>query len=628
MVSEHHALDALRSHAEPPTLLTMDTVLCDADTGVDVDTPLSRSRKKEEGINLFSSSPYDWLDEHFTVDATDVLLGSFTCALKRGILIQGKLFVVAGEHGGPRVLFHSSLFRRVTTLELNLADVFSVEKKNSAGALSGLKIGHGDGEALVFCSLFYRENAYRCVYEAWRRAVGQTASPPPTLSPPPGIYPPPLSDSPRTQAQPPPASPTPGRIRRSNSWPPRVVPSACSQNTSLPCFPFPDVNDTSRRVLHHTFPGFDPELVYHALFDPNGALLEKHLSENCGADAIVIAPRTVSVASGKEKQAIATRSIKYSAPTSYKFPNMPKRCEVADTQEYTVCLDGVFSGSDQFSKTVDYGAGGDALSNESSKKTWTMRSSCAMRGAPFADCFVVRSLVRVTPCYSTGGTFVEVFGDVDWQKPVNGILKGLVQRGARDSLRKSYQKMLALCNAELLSASPAETELISKRGKRSFVKNRSRRACSVDSGEVSDFDVPREASFFREPGVAQTLVETVGTNQGEDEIERKQDERERPQTTQTLGDFADATWCVPSVILLVTALLGLYALSLYMFATEGVFFHTQHGGEATRRLDRVFPDEQRGITKRVLKQALLGAARDDAFLDAVVGFLNQRRIDE
>jgi hypothetical protein len=257
-----------------------------------------------------------------------------------------------------------------------------------------------------------------------------------------------------------------------------------------------------------------------------------------------------------------------------------------------------------------------------------MRSSCAMRGAPFADCFVVRSLVRVTPCYSTGGTFVEVFGDVDWQKPVNGILKGLVQRGARDSLRKSYQKMLALCNAELLSASPAETELISKRGKRSFVKNRSRRACSVDSGEVSDFDVPREASFFREPGVAQTLVGTVGTNQGEAEIERKQDERERPQTTQTLGDFADATWCVPSVILLVTALLGLYALSLYMFATEGVFFHTQHGGEATRRLDRVFPDEQRGITKRVLKQALLGAARDDAFLDAAVGFLNQRRIDE
>ena len=127
-----------------------------------------------DGVSLFSSSA-SWLEDAFEVDATDVLLGSFTCALKRGILLQGRLFVVAGERGGPRLLFHSSLFRRVTTLEVPLADVRAVEKKNSAGALSAIRVRLGDsGQALVFCSLLYRENAYQCVREAWHRAAPPT----------------------------------------------------------------------------------------------------------------------------------------------------------------------------------------------------------------------------------------------------------------------------------------------------------------------------------------------------------------------------------------------------------------------------------------------------------------------
>ena len=126
---------------------------------------------QSDGVSVFSSSA-SWLEDSFEVDATDVLLGSFTCALKRGILLQGRLFVVAGERGGPRLLFHSSLFRRVTTLEVRLADVRAVEKKNSAGALSAIRVRlGGSGEALVFCSLIYRENAYRCVREAWHRAA-------------------------------------------------------------------------------------------------------------------------------------------------------------------------------------------------------------------------------------------------------------------------------------------------------------------------------------------------------------------------------------------------------------------------------------------------------------------------
>ena len=77
-------------------------------------------------MSLFSSA--SWLEDAFEVDATDVLLGSFTRALKRGILLQGRLRG-RGRARWPELLFHSSLFRRVTTLEVLLADVRAVEKK-------------------------------------------------------------------------------------------------------------------------------------------------------------------------------------------------------------------------------------------------------------------------------------------------------------------------------------------------------------------------------------------------------------------------------------------------------------------------------------------------------------------
>ena len=56
-----------------------------------------------------------------------------------------------------------------------------------------------------------------------------------------------------------------------------------------------------------------------------------------------------------------------------------------------------------------------------------MRSAAAMRGAPFAECFAVASIVRVSrrPGERTGAA-VEVSCAIDWKKPVNGLLRGLI----------------------------------------------------------------------------------------------------------------------------------------------------------------------------------------------------------
>ena len=218
---------------------------------------------------------------------------------------------------------------------------------------------------------------------------------------------------------------------------------------------------TQTRVLRVEFPAHDPETVFHALFDPAGTLLTKHLRENCGATELVNTSFTSARVSSPSRSASRERFISYSAPTSYKFPNMPKRCEVRDLQEYTLF----------------FGASG----SEEGAAYFEMQSAAAMRGAPFAECFAVASLVRVSRSSArteTSGAVVEVSCDIDWRKPVNGLLRGLIVKGARESLRRSYEKFTAMCTLELSERSPEETARATRRGARAFRRGR---AASTDS---------------------------------------------------------------------------------------------------------------------------------------------------
>ena len=569
-----------------------------------------------DGVSLFSSSA-SWLEDAFEVDATDVLLGSFTCALKRGILLQGRLFVVAGERGGPRLLFHSSLFRRVTTLEVPLADVRAVEKKNSAGALSAIRVRLGDsGQALVFCSLLYRENAYQCVREAWHRAA-----PPTTRALPPAPTP---RASPVEPEPPPP--PRKRNLRRSRSEPPAAFAP-----------PRGELGDDSRHhVLRAEFPAHDPETVFHALFDPAGALLAKHLRENCGATELVsreVVPSFSSSSLGASRSVTTSRCVSYSAPTSYKFPNMPKRCEVRDVQEYTMRR---ASESSESPDTHAYAS-------------FEMRSAAAMRGAPFAECFAVASIVRVSrrPGESTGAA-VEVSCAIDWKKPVNGLLRGLIVKGARDSLKRSYEKFTAMCARELAERSPAETARATRRGARAFRRGRAR---STDAFPVEGA-LSTEASFSTSALDARPTRRAKNadvSSQSLDELDEgtsartSREARREPAGAAAkaaddacLGASADASWMIPAVILVVTfAAVALYLLSLWGQDTgKGAEVPQDAVADVSARrllvhapgfLARGGNDSRTLFTKRFVRDALRGAAADEALFGAVARFLNEAR---
>ena len=607
MLSERIPIDTPRPSDERPAP-SADAVLGSGEPG--------------DGVSLFSSSA-SWLEDAFEVDATDVLLGSFTCALKRGILLQGRLFVVAGERGGPRLLFHSSLFRRVTTLEVPLADVRAVEKKNSAGALSAIRVRLGDsGQALVFCSLLYRENAYQCVREAWHRAAPPTtrALPP---APTPRAFP--------VEPEPPPP-PRKRNLRRSRSEPPAAFAP-----------PRGELGDDSRHhVLRAEFPAHDPETVFHALFDPAGALLAKHLRENCGATEVVsreVVP-SFSFVEVASRSVTTSRCVSYSAPTSYKFPNMPKRCEVCDFQEYTMRRASESSESSESPDTHAYAS-------------FEMRSAAAMRGAPFAECFAVASLVRVSrrPGESAGAA-VEVSCAIDWKKPVNGLLRGLIAKGARDALRRSYEKFTAMCARELAERSPAETARATRRGARAFRRGRAR---STDAFPVEGA-LSTEASFSTSALDARPTRRAKNadvSSQSFDELDEgtsartSREARREPagaaakaaKDDACLGASADASWMIPAVILVVTfAAVALYLLSLWgQEPGKGAEVPQDAVADASaRRLLVHAPgflarggndsnDSRTLFTKRFVRDALRGAAADEALVGAVARFLNEAR---
>ena len=572
-----------------------------------------------DGVSLFSSSA-SWLEDSFEVDASDVLLGSFTCALKRGILLQGKLFVVAGERGGPRLLFHSSLFRHVTTLEVPLADVRAVEKKNSvAGALSAIRLRLGDsGEALVFCSLLYRENAYRCVREAWRRAA-----PPSTRALPPEPTPQPSPVEP--EPPPPPPPPPPSRrsrkrnLRRSRSEPPADF--AAPRGVS---FAHGGENGkTQTRVLRVEFPAHDPETVFHALFDPAGTLLTKHLRENCGATELVNTSFKSARVSSPSRSASRERFISYSAPTSYKFPNMPKRCEVRDLQEYTMF----------------FGASG----SEEGAAYFEMQSAAAMRGAPFAECFAVASLVRVSRSSArteTSGAVVEVSCDIDWRKPVNGLLRGLIVKGARESLRRSYEKFTAMCTLELSERSPEETARATRRGARAFRRGRAASTDSILANGAASFDADGCAfstigpDARASPRRARNAGGTSSASRGTRRDPTGGDAKEGVADDACLGVSPDASWMIPAVILVVTfAAAALYLLSLWGHATNESALRDAVADVSARRLLVHAPgflketirernDSRTLFTRRFVRDALESAAADEALVDAVARFLD------
>ena len=419
-----------------------------------------------------------WLEESFDVDASDHLLGSFSCALRSHILVQGKLFVVRGARGG-RVYFYSPLpgFGASTTRAFDLDSDASVTKlKNRVGVFSAIALtrARDDGARLEFCSLLHRDKTLRCIRDAAGPVRGDgddhtPASLDASSTPPSSVASSAVSSSsaaPLVRA----------RHRRTRSAP-----------KLTPLFPTPPAREadasrgdrlsdafdaTCSPVTRRDFPAHEPGHVFHTAFDPEGALLAAHLRDNCGATELSVSRQTyvgeaddddgtrcgdgdgTPAGSAPPEGGGCLRCVRfasYLAPTAFRFPNMPKRASVFDAREYSVS-----------------GVG---------EVTYSARSLASMRGAPYADCFVVETRVRVT-ARREGGTAVDVACRVEWKKSVNGMIKKLVHAGAKDQLKKSYAKMLDLAAERLAAHTPREREAIVRVGRAAF--RRRRRAPSVD----------------------------------------------------------------------------------------------------------------------------------------------------
>ena len=359
---------------------------------------------KRSSANANAAPP--WLEEHFPTDSTDVLLGSFVGSYRASrLLVSGRVYVISGRRGA-RVWFHSDIFGIVTTRLIHLADVSVVRKVNKVGVVSAIELLRAsDGKSYVLCSFLYRENAFKCIHDAWRLEhsakatatthdgdVAHTAS---------GDE----NDDDATGIE-----DIPG-ITRSLE---RTYSVASSQATekvygSQDTFsyasrrPAPDAREI---VLTRRFPDCNDRCeLYDRMFDSELTLLTNHLMRNCKVKNIVRSP----MRDGK-------CYLSYDTPTGVHLPSVPKVCHMKDAQMY------------------DRGA-------------W-MSSRAHSQGTPYADCYMVETLVLLDVSFSLTSE-VQVSCHVEWLKPVSSIVKSLIERGTRDKVRKSYGRFFDLVEEDL-----------------------------------------------------------------------------------------------------------------------------------------------------------------------------------
>ncbi|KAJ3277765.1 hypothetical protein HK104_002998 [Borealophlyctis nickersoniae] len=94
------------------------------------------------------------------------LAGTYTCALERDVLWQGKLYLSA-----LHICFYGKIFAKAAKVIVHFKDVTGIEKKNTAGMFpNAIKVLAGDTK-YVFTSFLKREAAYNDMIDIWRTVV-------------------------------------------------------------------------------------------------------------------------------------------------------------------------------------------------------------------------------------------------------------------------------------------------------------------------------------------------------------------------------------------------------------------------------------------------------------------------
>ncbi|EDV27001.1 uncharacterized protein TRIADDRAFT_54487 [Trichoplax adhaerens] len=88
------------------------------------------------------------------------VLDVFSCALKKDILLQGKLYLTQ-----YRLCFYSSIFGYETTVTINYTDICEISKQKTALLFPNALLIRTQSEKYLFQSIISRESAYRILTE-------------------------------------------------------------------------------------------------------------------------------------------------------------------------------------------------------------------------------------------------------------------------------------------------------------------------------------------------------------------------------------------------------------------------------------------------------------------------------
>ncbi|WFD22397.1 hypothetical protein MEQU1_001067 [Malassezia equina] len=116
---------------------------------------VASSKRNEDFHALFPSVPED-----------DYLIESYSCAVSRDLLIQGRLYVSESH-----LCFHSNILGWVTSIMVPFSDVVSIEKRNTAYLIPNAIIVKTLQNRYTFSSLVSRDLTYSMLVNIWRLSM-------------------------------------------------------------------------------------------------------------------------------------------------------------------------------------------------------------------------------------------------------------------------------------------------------------------------------------------------------------------------------------------------------------------------------------------------------------------------
>jgi hypothetical protein len=103
----------------------------------------------------------------FSLPPTEHLVNDYMCALRKKILLQGRLYVFSNK-----LCFYCSLFGYTKIKVIKIADIDMLAKKKNVGFPNSISITLKDGRREFFTSFICREDAYTLIDSLWMEEQG------------------------------------------------------------------------------------------------------------------------------------------------------------------------------------------------------------------------------------------------------------------------------------------------------------------------------------------------------------------------------------------------------------------------------------------------------------------------